>query len=192
MMGHKPPESIAKTINAIQRYIVTETRLGIPAIFPQPSAPRCQRTGVHSLSGFDRARGDVGSYQHSGDGGPDATPDAVGGSAPGTLALTRGMQPDDLLEGVIATAQHFLGYTMTEGGQNMAATLIVPRELYDVYARPFEETIRLSGLGFVMASSWLDGLPIHVSRAGALALAAGMDVELPARGSETRHGSGAT
>jgi beta-xylosidase len=31
--GHKTPEKIAKTINAIQRYLVTETRLKIPAIF---------------------------------------------------------------------------------------------------------------------------------------------------------------
>ena len=33
MMGHKTPETIAKTFNPIQRYLVTETRLGIPAIF---------------------------------------------------------------------------------------------------------------------------------------------------------------
>jgi beta-glucosidase len=31
--GHKTPETIAKTVNAIQRYLVTETRLKIPAIF---------------------------------------------------------------------------------------------------------------------------------------------------------------
>src|SRR6185503_20198023 len=29
--GHKTPEKIARTINAIQRYLVTETRLKIPA-----------------------------------------------------------------------------------------------------------------------------------------------------------------
>src|SRR5262249_30924363 len=31
--GHKTPEEIAKAVNAIQRYLVTETRLKIPAIF---------------------------------------------------------------------------------------------------------------------------------------------------------------
>jgi beta-glucosidase len=102
----------------------------------------------------------------------------------------------------------------------MAATKVGPRELYDVYARPFEAAIRLAGLAGVMASySEFDGVPIHVSRAvltdmlrgrmgftgtvvsdyngvgwaqtrqrvaetpeevGALALVAGMDVELPA------------
>src|SRR5262245_14929464 len=33
LLGHKTPETIAKSINAIQRYLVTETRLKIPAIF---------------------------------------------------------------------------------------------------------------------------------------------------------------
>lgn len=32
MIGNKMPETVAKTVNAIQRYLVTETRLGISAI----------------------------------------------------------------------------------------------------------------------------------------------------------------
>src|SRR5262245_42773418 len=32
-LGHKSPETVAKSINAIQRYLLTETRLKIPAIF---------------------------------------------------------------------------------------------------------------------------------------------------------------
>ena len=54
--------------------------------------------------------------------------------------------------GVLASAKHFLGYAVTEAGQNMAATAIGPRELHDVYALPFEAAIRLAGLGSVMAS----------------------------------------
>jgi beta-glucosidase len=74
------------------------------------------------------------------------------------------MQGDDLREGVMATAKHFLGYAVTEAGQNMAATAVGARELYDVYARPFEASIRLAGLGSVMASySEFDGVPIHIS-----------------------------
>jgi beta-xylosidase len=120
---------------------------------------------------------------------------------------------------VLVCAKHFLGYAVTDAGQNMAATAVGPRELYDVYARPFEAAIRLAGLAGVMASyAEFEGVPIHVSRAvltdllrgrmgftgtvvsdyngvgwaqtrqlvaetpediGALALAAGMDVELP-------------
>ena len=33
MMGHMTPETIAKTVNAIQRYLVTGDQIGIPAIF---------------------------------------------------------------------------------------------------------------------------------------------------------------
>jgi beta-xylosidase len=38
LLGHKTPETVAKTVNAIQRYLVTETRLGIPAIFHNEAA----------------------------------------------------------------------------------------------------------------------------------------------------------
>lgn len=33
LLGHKSTETIAKSVNAIQRYLVSETRLKIPAIF---------------------------------------------------------------------------------------------------------------------------------------------------------------
>ena len=33
LLGHKLPDEIAKSVNAIQRYLVTEMRLQIPAIF---------------------------------------------------------------------------------------------------------------------------------------------------------------
>jgi beta-glucosidase len=47
-----------------------------------------------------------------------------------SVAYTRGLQGDDLTEGVLATAKHFVGYAVTEGGQNMAATAIGAREIY--------------------------------------------------------------
>jgi beta-glucosidase len=72
----------------------------------------------------------------------------------------------DLTEGVLATAKHFLGYAVTEGGQNMAATAVGARELYDVHARPFEAAFRLAGLASVMPSySEFDGVPISASHA---------------------------
>ena len=33
LIGHKTPDALAKAVNAVQRYLVTETRLKIPAIF---------------------------------------------------------------------------------------------------------------------------------------------------------------
>src|SRR5690606_30245702 len=53
-----------------------------------------------------------------------------------------------------------------DGGQDMAATAATPRELYDVYARPFEAAIRLAGLAAVMPSySECDGVPVSASYA---------------------------
>ena len=247
--GHKSPETVAKTANAIQRYLVTETRLKIPAIFHNEAA-----NGVVSphFSGFPTPLGlaatwnpsdveemaDIMRRQLRSIGiqqalAPvmDVAREARWGRVHETfgedpylvsafsVAFTRGMQGRDLHDGVIPSAKHFLGYAVTEGGQNMAATAIGARELYDVYARPFEAAIRLAGLTSVMASyAEFDGVPIHVSRAilttllrerlgftgtvvsdyvgvgwaqtrqrvaadpeevGALALAAGLDVELP-------------
>src|SRR5215831_16721806 len=250
LLGHKAPETIAKSVNAIQRYLVTETRLKIPAIFHNEAlngvvAPhfmhfptsiglaatwhpeaveemaKSQRRQLRSV-GILQALApvmDVARDARWGRVHETYGEDPYLGSAM-SVAFTHGMQGDDLRKGVLATGKHFVGYAMTEGGQNMAAIAVGPRELYDVYARPFEAAIRLAGLGSVMASySEFEGVPIHVSRAvltdmlrgrmgftgtvasdyngvgwaqtrqlvadtpeevGALALAAGMDVELPA------------
>jgi beta-xylosidase len=75
------------------------------------------------------------------------------------------LQGDDLREGVIACAKHFIGCAQTEAGQNMAAIAVGPRELYDVYRRPFEAAIRLAGLAGVMATySEFEDVPVHTSR----------------------------
>ena len=192
LFGHKTPETIAKTVNAIQRYLVTETRLRIPAIFHNEAlngvvAPHFTRfpTAIGLAATWDpeaveemadiirRQMRSVGLLQAL---SPvmDVARDARWGRVHETygedpylvsamsVAFTRGMQGDDLREGVLATAKHFLGYAMTEGGQNMAATAVGARELYDVYARPFEAAIRLAGLASVMASySEFDGVPIQ-------------------------------
>jgi beta-glucosidase len=249
LLGHKSPETIAKSVNAIQRYLVTQTRLGIPAIFhnealngvvaphftafPTPIglAATWNPAAVEEMADILRRQMRSVGMLHALAPVMDVARDARWGRVTETygedpylvsamsVAFTRGMQGADLREGVIVCAKHFIGYGVTEAGQNMAATAVGPRELYDVYARPFEAAIRLAGLAGVMASySEFEGVPIHVSRAvltdllrgrmgftgtvvsdyngvgwaqtrqrvadtpeqiGALALAAGMDVEAP-------------
>ncbi|MEU8240964.1 glycoside hydrolase family 3 N-terminal domain-containing protein [Actinoplanes missouriensis] len=244
------PVQNARVINEIQRYLVEQTRLGIPAI-----------THTEALNGFlaagytsfptaiglaatwdpDRveAMAQVISRQMRSVGvvqalAPvlDIARDARWGRVHETygedvylvsafgVAFVRGLQGHDLTRGVLATAKHFLGYALTEAGQNMAVTHLGSRELYDVYATPFEAAIKIAGLGSVMNSySEIDGVPAGASRAvltdllrgrlgftgsvvsdystvewlhtrqgvassaaeaGELALAAGLDVELPA------------
>ena len=250
LIGHKTPEALAKAVNAVQRYLITETRLKIPAIFHNEAmsgvvapgftafptsiglAATWEPLAVEEMADIIRRQmRAVGLLQAL---APvmDVARDARWGRVSETygedpylvsamsVAYTRGLQGKDLSTGVLATAKHFVGYAVTEGGQNMAATAVGARELYDVHARPFEAAIRLAGLASVMPSySEFDGVPISASRAlltdmlrgrmgftgttvsdyvavgflqsrqrvaetpdvaGALALAAGMDVETPA------------
>ncbi|MEV7692196.1 glycoside hydrolase family 3 N-terminal domain-containing protein [Microbacterium sp. NPDC089189] len=243
------PHVLAAANNAFQRFLVERTRLGIPAIvhnetlngvlgkqftsFPTPSGlaatwnsdlvgemadlirRQARSIGVtQALSPvLDIARDARWGRVHETYGEEVLLVTAMG------VAFIGGLQGDDLADGVIATAKHFLAYGWTEGGQNLAATHLGPRELYDVYATPFEAAIALAGLGSVMNSySEIDGEPVAASRAvltdllrgrlgftgtvvsdyrtldflvdrqaaasdaeeaGALALHAGLDVELP-------------
>ena len=194
LIGHKTPEVLARSVNAIQRYLITETRLKIPAIFHNEAmsgvvAPHFTAfpTSIGLAATWDPAAVEemadtirrqmraVGVLQAL---SPvmDVARDARWGRVSETygedpylvsamsVAYTRGLQGQDLTEGVLATAKHFLGYAVTEGGQNMAATAVGARELYDVHARPFEAAIRLAGLATVMPSySEFDGVPISAS-----------------------------
>lgn len=190
------PGQIAALTNGIQRYLVEGTRLGIPAMIHAEAlngfvAPGFTSfpTAIGLAASWDldavqemadlirRQMRSVGVLQAL---SPvlDIARDARWGrihetygedvyltSAMG-VAFTRGLQGDDLSAGVLATAKHFLGYSMTEAGQNMAATHFGSRELYDVYATPFEAAIQLAGLGSVMNSySEIDGVPVGSNRA---------------------------
>jgi beta-glucosidase len=194
LIGHKAPETLAKTVNAIQRYLVTETRLKIPAIFhnealngvvsphfsafPAPIglAATWDPEAVQEMADILRRQMRSVGLLHALAPVMDVARDARWGrvtEAYGedpylvsamSVAFTHGMQGKNLRDGVLVCAKHFLGYGVTEGGQNMATTAVGPRELYDVYARPFEAAIRLAGLAGVMASySEFEGVPIHVS-----------------------------
>ncbi|EDY62533.1 beta-glucosidase [Streptomyces pristinaespiralis] len=196
LLGHKLPEEIARSVNAIQRYLVTETRLKIPAIFHNEAlnglvAPGFTAfpTPIALAATWDteavRQMADVMRRQMRAVGmlqalAPviDVARDARWGRMTETygedpylvaalgVAFTRGMQGNDLREGVIACAKHFIGYAQTEAGQNMASVAVGPRELYDVYGRPFEAAIRVAGLAGVMATySEFEGEPVHTSRA---------------------------
>jgi beta-glucosidase-like glycosyl hydrolase len=196
LLGHKLPGEIARSVNAIQRYLVTQTRLKIPAIFHNealngvvaagftafPTAIALAATwdpdAVQEMAEVMRRQMRAVGMLHALAPVMDVARDARWGRVTETygedpylvgalsVAFTRGMQGEDLREGVIACAKHFIGYAQTEAGQNMAAIAVGPRELYDVYCRPFEAAIRLAGLAGVMATySEFEGIPVHTSRA---------------------------
>lgn len=69
-----------------------------------------------------------------------------------SVAFVKGMQSEDLKDGVLATGKHFLGYAAGEGGLNMSASPISARELREVYAKPFQAAISEAELGSIMNS----------------------------------------
>jgi beta-xylosidase len=62
--------------------------------------------------------------------------------------------------GVIATLKHFVGYSASRAGRNLAPVSIGPRELGDVLLPPFEMALREGGARSVMPNyTDLDGVP---------------------------------
>jgi beta-glucosidase len=194
-MSAEPPSKTAEVVNAIQRYLVENTRLGIPAIvheeclcgyqarqgtvFPQAIglAATWDPDLVWKMTDIIRQEMVAAGARQALAPVLDITRDPRWGRTEETFgedpylvsaigkAYVKGLQGHDLTEGVIATAKHFIGYGNSEGGLNWAPAHIPPRELYEVFARPFETAIREAGLASVMnAYNELDGVPCAVSK----------------------------
>ncbi|QIQ07317.1 beta-glucosidase family protein [Streptomyces liangshanensis] len=62
--------------------------------------------------------------------------------------------------GIVATLKHFVGYSASRGGRNLAPVGMGPRERADVMLPPFEMAVRESGVRSVMhAYTDTDGVP---------------------------------
>ncbi|MBM3118247.1 MAG: beta-glucosidase [Chloroflexi bacterium] len=188
-----PPE-IAALVNDIQRFLVDNTRLGIPAIvheeclngfmakeatiFPQIIGiastwePELLERITQVLRAQMRA---IGVHQGL---SPvlDVTRDPRWGRVEETFgedpylvakmgtAYVKGLQGDDLREGVVATLKHFVGYGAPEGGLNWAPAPIPPRMLREIFLLPFKEAIEVAGALSVMnAYHEIDGIPCGAS-----------------------------
>jgi beta-glucosidase len=244
------PTSSARTVNAIQHFLLNETRLGIPAIvheeccsgymalggtiFPQMlglASSFRPELAEQMAAVIRRQMRSVGAHQGLGpvlDVGRDPRwgrveetfgedPVLVGKFG---MAYVRGLQGESLKTGgVMATAKHFVGHSLSQAGQNCAPVHLGWRELWDTYIPPFQAAIRDAGLHSIMnAYPEIDGEVVAASRsiltdllrgqlgfegllvsdyesilmilnyhhaaldlasAAALALAAGIEVELP-------------
>jgi beta-xylosidase len=62
--------------------------------------------------------------------------------------------------GVVATLKHFVGYSASRAGRNLAPSSVGPRERADVLLPPFEMAVREGGVRSVMnAYTDIDGVP---------------------------------
>ena len=72
-------------------------------------------------------------------------------------AYVRGLES----AGVIATLKHFIGYSASRAGRNLAPVSMGSREFFDVMAAPFEMAVRESGVRSVMNSyTDVDGIVV--------------------------------
>jgi beta-glucosidase len=179
--GLRPGRSAALH-NEIQRLLVEETRLGIPALVHEESTGGfCARDATVFPQGIGLAStwdpelveeiADVIRQQMLAVGARhalapvlDVARDPRWGRVEETYgedpvlagaigaAYVRGIQGRDARRGVLATGKHFLGYGLPEGGLNHAPVQLGPRELREVFAEPFAAAIREAGLAAVMNS----------------------------------------
>ena len=174
------PIEVAQTANAIQDYLVEETRLGIPAIIHEEClhgliawAAPCFQQSIGAAASFDpdvvtamaatiRRRMLLTGARHALAPVLDIARDPRWGRIEETYgedpylaaelgcAYIEALQGPDLADGVIATAKHMVGHGLAEGGMNQAPAHIGERELRDEQLFPFEAAVRRSGIASVM------------------------------------------
>lgn len=174
------PAELAKFNNEVQRFLVENTRLGIPAIvheeclsgfmarkasiFPQMIglASSWDPDMLERIAAVIRSQmRATGVHQGL---GPvlDIARDPRWGRIEETFgedpyltaamgaAYVKGLQGDNPQEGVIATLKHFAAYGASEGGLNWAPANVPQRMLRDAYLQPFKTVINEAGALSVM------------------------------------------
>lgn len=186
------PEGGVRALNHLQKFLVEETRLGIPVLSHEeclsgtmarggtlfPSSLAYGATWNPDLiEGVGKAIGaelrSIGCRQGL---APvlDVARDARWGRTEETFgedpylvglmatAYVRGLQGED--RGVLATLKHYAGHSFSEGGRNHAPVHMGWRELNDDFLLPFEMAVKLANAGSVMpAYHDIDGEPLHAS-----------------------------
>ena len=67
-------------------------------------------------------------------------------------AFIKGLQSEDLSTGVIATGKHFIGHSLSHGGLNCAPVRLGLRDIYETLLPPFQTAIRDAKIASIMNS----------------------------------------
>ncbi|WP_215699013.1 glycoside hydrolase family 3 N-terminal domain-containing protein [Clostridium sp. MCC353] len=193
-MGLADPMKIALLSNTLQKYFVEETRLGIPValqtenlcgypamggtMFPAQINLSCtwepelaeamssiiseesRAVGINSAMSpvIDIVRDHRWGRVYETYGEDPYLTSQMG------IHYIKGMQKDKK-NGVACVAKHFLGYSDSQGGLNTAVCRIPDRELYEVFATPFEAAMREADVSSVMANyGEIDGMCVVANR----------------------------
>ena len=189
------PLEAAKSHNVIQKFLKEKTRLGIPAInheeccaglmapgssiFPQMIglASTFQPELATQMTAMIRKQMRAVGAQQALAPVLDVSRDSRWGRVEETfgedptlvsqfgVAYIKGLQGDDLAQGVMATGKHFVGHAFSQGGLNCGPVHIGMRDLWDIYLAPFQAAIRDAGLASMMnAYPEVDGEVVAASR----------------------------
>ena len=194
-LGTRPIDAkeCVKGLNLVQKFLVEQTRLGIPAIAQEECLPGLMAKGATLMPAainygalwdeglMEKIAGAIGTELHSVGARQGLSPvldvsrDARWGRTEETFgedpylagcmasAYVRGLQGKN--RRVLATLKHFAGHAFSEGGRNHAPVRIGERELNDTFLLPFEMAVKLANAGSVMpAYHDIDGEPSSSSR----------------------------
>lgn len=188
------PSKQAKAINKVQHYLVTQTRLGIPAMIHEECLTGAMIKGATifpaALNYGATWDPDMIEKVGSAIGGElrslgvhqglapvlDVARDARWGRTEETfgedpylcglmaLSYVNGLQGKDCRP--LATLKHFVGHSFSEGGRNHAPVHAGMREILNTFALPFEMVIRSTHVGSLMpAYHDIDGIPSSSNKA---------------------------
>lgn len=174
------PREIARVVNDLQRFLVHQTRLGIPAlcheesccgamvlggtVFPQAIAlaSTFRPELAEAMTRVIRRQLLAIGARHALAPVLDLARDPRWGRVEETfgedpllashfgMAYIRGLQGEHLSRGVMATGKHFVGYSSPQGGRNCGPVQFGLNEIYNNYLVPFQAAIRDAGLAVVM------------------------------------------
>ena len=187
------PREGVRALNALQKFLVEETRLGIPAISHEeclvglmakgatlfPSALNYGATWnpelIEAVGGEIRNEArQIGCHQGL---APvlDVSRDVRWGRTEETMGedpyligvlatrYVRGLQGEN--RELVATLKHYVGHSFSEGARNHAPVHLGPKELNDIFMLPFEMAVKQANAGSVMpAYHDIDNEPCHSSR----------------------------
>jgi beta-glucosidase len=174
------PVDVAKIVNGLQKLLIEQTRLGIPAIFHeecccgvlilggttypqmlglastfQPELAEAMTTEIRKQLLAIGARQGLAPVLDIGRDPRWGRVEETFGEDPTLVshfgvAYIKGLQSENPAEGVMATGKHFIGHSLSQGGLNCAPVHIGMRELRDILLPPFQAAIRDAGLASMM------------------------------------------
>ena len=187
------PAQGVRALNRLQKFLVEETRLGIPTISHEECLSGLMAAGATLFPSslaygatwnpnlIQRVGEAIGSELLSVGARQGLAPvldvarDARWGRTEETFAedpyltgilataYVKGLQGED--RQVLATLKHYVGHSYSEGARNHAPVHLGWRELNDDFALPFEMAVKLANVGSVMpAYHDIDGEPVHASK----------------------------